>query len=369
MPDNTRITGLDLMKVLGLYLVVLYHLTFRNLTGMETAGGKFYAVYGLGSAMSICVPLFFTASGALSLPRSPELRKNTRRCVHLALLLAFWSVLSLAAVLVLRQERMGVREFLQNLTYLTNGYIQHLWYLGTFLFMNLLLPALQTLRRSSRQVFRYGLAVLVLFTFGNVLLNDLEYLLRWVLGRYGYTGTRQFFGNVNHFGGYYWYPIAYMALGAALLERREDRKRWRGAAAAAIPLSILALMVCGIARCRVQGAYSDPIFRNYGSVFTLVLTAAVSLLLLELRPPAWVRRVSASISSCSLGVYFLHWLLVEAERRFLPGLFAKTALAPLTALGILGLSWGITWAALRVPVLRNLFTASPAWVRRGRDKA
>lgn len=363
MERQERIAGLDLMKVLGLYLVILYHLTFRSPANVRSGGLGDYVVFFLTTFMSICVPLFFTASGALSLTRPLDLRKNGRRCVHLAVLLLVWLPVSMGVILALRREMHGVLEALSLGWSLSYDYVQHLWYLCAFLLLSLFLPALHTLRRSSRRVFRYSLVVLMVLTFGNLLLNDLEYLLRWAMGRYGHTGTRQFFGFVNIFRGYYWYAFVYLALGAYLLERREALRRFRWAAAAAIPLCMLALTLSGIARSRVQDTVFDPVLNNYGSIFTLGITASVGLLLLQWEPGPGVRRVSASVGRCSLGIYLVHWLLIEALRDYLPGVFSAVALAPLTALALLGLSWAVTWCALRVPGVRNLFTAAPDWVR------
>lgn len=365
METNThsaRIAGLDLMKMLGLYLVVLYHLTFRSAPDTLVLSAKSCCIYALSAGMSICVPLFFTASGALSLTRPMELRRNTRRCIHLLLLVVFWNLFSLAAVLVLRGERLGLGTFF---TYALNcqyDYIQHLWYLSTFLFLSLFLPAMHALRTHARRVYRFSLAVLVLLVFGNLLINDLEYLFRWLLGQTGYSGVRQFFGVVNQFGGYYWYAFAYLALGAFLMEHREALRRRRKAAAAAILPCILALTLFGVARSQVRGSTFDPIFNNYSNIFTLVLTAAVTILL-DRQPGPRLCRISASIGGCSLGIYLVHWLLIEALRRFAPGVIQATALAPLTAVAVLGISWGISWCCMKLPLVRNLFTASPDWVK------
>lgn len=359
-----RLAGLDLMKVLGLYFVVLYHLTFRNPPDVFSGGVKDILVYALTPIMSICVPLFFTASGALSLRRPLDLRRNTLRCVHLVFLMLFWTAASLVIVLALKGQRPSPKEFWGIAAELRVGYIQHLWYLPTFLFLTLLTPVLHTLRNRSKTIYRYGLGLLILFTFGNLFLNDLEYLLRWAMGRTGHTGTRQFFWFVNFFGYHYWYAVAYLALGAFLTEYRESLRRRRKAAVIAIFLSVPVLALSALARCYVRGEMFDPVFNNYDDLFTLILTAAVSLLLLEAKPCPLIRRASASMSTCSLGIYLIHWLLIEVLLDHFPMVTNAVAFAPLTAVAILGLSWGISWLCLRIPVLKNLFTASPGWIHR-----
>ena len=362
--EKTRIAGLDLMKALGLYLVVLYHLTFRNPPDVLSGRPSPILVYCLSTFMSICVPLFFTASGALSLRRPMHLERNLLRCAHLALLTVAWTAASLLIVLALRGERHSLRELWSIASSLSVGYIQHLWYLPTFLFLTLLMPVLYSLRSGSQRLYRYGLCLLVLFTFGNLLLNDLEYLLRWLLGRTGHTGTRQFFWYVNFFGYHYWYSLAYLALGAYLCDHHRELVKYRRAAVGAIFLCLLMLTLFALARCQVRQTVFDPVFNNYGDPFTLVLTGAVSLLLLTCRPGKGLQQVAQSLSTCSLGIYLLHWLFIEALLDYWPALVSTTSLAPLTALVVLAISWGLTWLLLRVPLLRNFFTAAPDWLHR-----
>lgn len=357
-----RIAGLDLMKALGLYFVVLYHLTFRNPPDVLTGGFRAVIPYALTTLMSICVPLFFTASGALTLSRPMDLRKNTLRCIHLVLLIVFWVIVSLAIVFALRGTRPGFREFLQIATELRVGYIQHLWYLPTFLFLTLLLPILHAMRNGPKRIYHYGLALLFLFTFGNLFLNDLEYLLRWALGKTGHTGSRQFFWYVNFFGYHYWYSVFYLALGAYLAEYRQVFQRYRRAAVVSIPICMVFLTLFALARSHVYGSVFDPVFNNYGNVFTLILTFSVSLLLLGCNPKGLLRRGAASMASCSLGIYLIHWLLIEVLLDYAPEVTEAVALAPITALVLLALSWGLSWCFLKIPFIKNLFTASPAWI-------
>ena len=358
-----RIPGLDLMKVLGLYLVVLYHLTFRHAQDVLGGGLLSAAVYLPSTFVSICVPLFFTASGALSLTRPLDLKKNTLRCLHLAVLLLFWTGASLLIVLALRHQWPGFRELVTMATELRVGYIQHLWYLPTFLFLTLLLPVLHGLKNSSRRIWRYGVLLLGIFTFGNQLLNDLEYLLRWLLGLGGHAGTRYFFWYVDYFAYHYWYSPIYLALGAFLLENRHSLARRKKLAAGAIPLCLVILTLFGVARTAVRGMAYDPAFNNYGDPFTLLLTAAVAVLLLDLQPRGLVRRAAESMSRCSLGIYLIHWLLIEVLLDYFPAVPEAVVWAPLTAIPVLGLSWALTALLLRVPVVKNLFTATPDWLR------
>lgn len=328
-----RLAGLDLLKALALYLVVLYHLTFRNAPNIFSGGPLDYVEYAFSTFMSICVPLLFTISGALAFRKPVDLKQNTRRSLQVLVLAVIWTFLSLAIVLLLRQEPLSPKTFLSVAHALEVGYIQHLWYMPTFFFMCLMTPVLQILRQSSRRIYRYGLLILLVYTFGNLLLSDLEYLLRWMTGRSGYTGNREFFWYTDFFGYHYWYVFVYYALGAFLVEQRQLLTRYRRAALTAIPLCIGCLTLFALARSHVQGQVFDPVFNNYKNIFTLILTASVVLLLIDIRPRPFLCRCMKSLASCSLGIYLIHWLLIEVLLDYVPALTSGNRWAPLTALG------------------------------------
>lgn len=363
MDRSTRLTGLDLAKVLAMYFVVLYHLTFRNAPLLSAGRVLDYIEYFLTTLMSCCVPLLFAVSGALALRRPVDLNKSLRRSLQVLLLAVVWTVLSLAVVLVLRGERMSPGECFSVAWQLRVGYIQHLWYLPTFFFLCLITPIMQTLRNSSRKVYRYGLVILAIYTFGNLLLSDGEYLLRWFLGKTGYSGNREFFWYTNFFGSHYWYAPVYYALGAALVEYRDRLRRYKKAAVLSIPLCMVCLFVIALARSFVREVTFDPVFNNYASIFTLVITAAILLLLLEAKPGPRLSAFAKAVASESLGIYLVHWLLIEVLLDYFPAVTDSNRFAPLTAVAVLALSWGISWVCKKIPLVKNLFTVSTSWVR------
>lgn len=358
MEAKTRISGLDCCKALALYLVVLYHLTFRN--APDVFGDRLPELleYALSTLMSCCVPLLFLVSGALALNRPANIKQSLRRSGRVLALTVFWMVFSLAAVLILRGERVSLNGFFSIASQLQVGYIQHLWYMPTFLFLCLMTPLMQSLRQHSPQVYRYGLVILFVFTFGNLLLSDLEYLLRWITGRLGHTGNRQFFWYTNFFVYHYWYAFVYYGIGTFLLEHRESLRKYRWAAAGAIPLCMIFLTVFALARCHVRSEVFDPVFNNYGSVFTLILTVCAAILLFSAQPCPFLRRCAKSLSACSLGIYLIHWLIIEALLDYAPQLTNQNKLAPLVAVLVLGGSWGLTWCLSKIPGVRGLFTVS-----------
>jgi surface polysaccharide O-acyltransferase-like enzyme len=360
---SQRSSGLDLIKSLGLLLVIFYHIsgTPDILSSGSLLTGLGYFFYPF---LSCCVPLFFMVSGALALSRPIALRKNTLRCAHLLVITLLWLVICLSAVLWLRGERVSLSEFWDIAAELRVGYVQHLWYLPNFLFLCALLPVLQSLKTHTPKIYGYFLLLILVLTFGNMLLSDLEYLLRWVLGKRGYQGYRSYFWYPKYFDYHYWYSFVYFALGDYMFSHREPLGGYRKYCPWTILLSIGALALIGAAKSYVRGSLWDTVFYNYSDPFALVLTASVYLLLQNVQMGPRLRNVTGSLATCSLGIYVTHWLFLEALRQAFPQLMESPVWALPLSILVLLFSWCLSLLCLRIPVARNLFTASPGWVKK-----
>ncbi len=361
--SDGRVPGLDLVKLLGLFLVIYYHIVWQYPPDIVSSGNVLhYVIIYAQTFLAVCVPLFFTASGALSLSRPVDLRKNTLRALHLLGITLFWIMICLLTILTLRGERVGMGTFLSLAKSLKIGYIQHLWYLPCFLFLTLMIPVLSALKVSNRRIYRYFILMIAVFSFGDLFLNNCEYVLRWMLGKTGYTGYRYFFWKVDFFQYHYWYMFVYFALGAFLMEHQGAvRKPLLGVG---ILLGMAGLLFMTVVYTRVQGTMPDYVFANYSSVFTLLMTVCVFLLLIDVKPPVWLGKIACSVAKCSLGIYIIHWLVWEAFVQLIPEVMKNIAFGVPMTLMIGGISWAITALGLKIPGIRNLFTAAPEWIRR-----
>ena len=136
-------------------------------------------------------------------------------------------------------------------------------------------------------------------------------------------------------------------------ERFQKKKGWL---LAAIPVCMLCLFVTAMARSRVGLVTYNHVYYNYSSIFVLGIASAVFLLLRDVTLGQRLAKVSTSMAECSLGIYLVHWLVLEALRQLAPGIMSRTLLFPALALLILLLSWGIVWICMKIPVVRGLFT-------------
>lgn len=360
MAQSKRQHGLDGMKVLGMYLVILYHVVFPHMPDVvdapTTAG---YLRYFLETFLGCCVPLFFMVSGALALRNPVDLKKNCRRCLHLLVITVIWVFVALTGMLLIRREWTGWREFFAIAWELRVGYIQHLWFLPCFLFVCLFTPVMGALKFQAPKVYRYLMILMAVLTFGNVLLNDGEYLLRWGLGKLdGRNWDRRFFWYSNFFGVYYWYSLVYYALGDWLMTHGNQwlQKKWK--LILVIPLCMVCLFFTSMARSRVGLVTYNHVYYNYSSVFVLGISGVLFLLIRDWQPGEKMGKIAASLAECSLGVYILHWLVLELLRQLFPTMMETIVLFPMIALGVLAATWGIVWVCKKIPLVRRMFTLS-----------
>lgn len=360
MELRKRLHGLDGIKVLGMYLVILYHVVFPHMPDVvdaPTAVG--YLRYFLETFLGCCVPLFFLVSGALALKKPVGLKKNTRRCLHLLVITVIWVFLALGGMLLIRREWYGWREFFSIAWELRIGYIQHLWFLPCFLFICVFTPVMGALKFQSPKIYRYLMILMAILTFGDVLLNDGDYLIRWGLGKLdGRSWDRSFFWYANFFGVYYWYSLVYYALGDWLMTHGDRflQKKWK--LVLAIPVCMVCLFFTAMARSRVGLVTYNHVYYNYSSIFVLGISAALFLLIRDWKPGEKLAKIAASLAECSLGIYILHWLVLELLRQLFPTMMETTVLFPILALGVLVVTWGIVWVCKKIPLVRQLFTLS-----------
>lgn len=134
------------------------------------------------------------------------------------------------------------------------------------------------------------------------------------------------------------------------------RKKWK--LILVIPAGMACLFVTAMARSRVGLATYNHVYYNYSSIFVLGISAALFLLIRDWKPGEKMAKIAASLAECSLGIYILHWLVLELLRQLFPDMMARTVLFPVLALGILLVTWGIVWVCKKIPLLRQLFTLS-----------
>lgn len=356
---------LDTLKVGAIFLVCFYHAALLDLDVIAHHTAPVYAHFFLEAFASVAIPLFFMVNGALLLNRDLNLRRHLGKTVSLYFLIFIWGAITLYGQAIIRGEHYSPSGFVWALWELKPGRINHLWFLNAIVMIYLLLPILKEIYDSRRKaVLGWMLAMLFVFSFGNLFLNWLVNMARFLFDVQGFDLAKQdafdFFKRINPFGGYF-YAIFYFVIGGCLGKAvQEDRPRIAShRLVALLLLSWIALFSYGLMRSEQTGILYDPVWNGYYSIPTLLMAVSLFVLASRLRHEnnrvnAWLTIVGAN----TLGIYLLHPVLIPLFEPHYRGLsIASDIFANLVyVLAILLLSLGMAIVIGKTPAIRRLLT-------------
>ena len=297
------------------------------------------------------VPLFLMLSGALMLDedRQMDAGKLWKHLRGILLLRVGWSLCYAAENQLLLPLLYGQDPSLHRFLKAAVVGHYHLWYLDTLLGLYLLTPVLRLfVRRANRRYVGYAVLLAAVLQFPLPLLNLLE---SRILG----GNTLELLADRFHLG--YLEPfLAYYLLGWLLSQEALPVRKRR--AMYALGAAGLAVTLAGTWLLRTADFRSDAVFYSERSLNVLLYSAAVFVLLMERFRGSCTdprrHRGLAGLSGASFGIYAVHIAVLELLERMLPAPIPALWLPVLWA-AVLGLSWGLTGLAARIPGLKRLF--------------
>lgn len=363
--DRIRYDNIDLLEMIGMLFVVLYHAPTIPFNIIGAPSTLAYANYMLRPILSTCVPLFFFANGFLLINRRFDLNKHIEKTVNLVFLTVLWGVITLLLLMCVTGQRLSAEEFVTGLLEWKQGWINHLWYMGALVCIYFAFPLIKTAFDHDRKVFNFCVIVCMVFGFGNTVLSMAATLRGCLMGTGTYV-SYNFFNMFNPLRGLFGHTFAYFCIGCWVGGRqeavREKLQAWRWVN----PAGLVLILVCssallgawGVLCSRLTGRMWDTVWNGYDTVFTLINVLALYGLSLSYRNTGgivckWIRMVSEN----TLGIYFIHIIIAHLLERLgvtaLPVLryFVPNAVY---ALVIMALSLLITLALKRIPGLKQL---------------
>lgn len=311
---------LDLLKVVAMTFVCMYHFWYGGRRGAEGFSG-FVMTY-LYAILSTCVPLFFAVNGALLLNRENfDANKHLKKLLTIFVQYCVWHGITS----VILGIRAGVDFFALHKHELLNIFLlletpegvdlNHLWFVPTLCGVYVLYPFLRLAFEREREDRNARLALLCLLGIGYFLcfcIRDLSIFKD--VSPYLTNLNLDQFHSFNLFGMRIGTMLPYFLLGGFLHKYREYSRK--------IPTGICVLMVLaglllsyGIVAVKTwQGDPGyDIVFEGYGSTGTLLCTAGIFLLAsrLEEKIPAKgiLLSVMQAISRNTMTIYYTHWIL------------------------------------------------------------
>lgn len=334
LQTNSRIPGLDLIRVAACYLVLQVHAGEFYYIG-EAVGDKWLVAEGIGpwiggwinSLGRASVPLFVMLSGFLLLPLRTGPREFLRRRFRrVAIPFVVWCVLY-ALYYALRGTATAEETLLAICRIPVNYGVEvgHLWYiymlLGLYLFAPVISPWIASASRRAMEGFLGLWAVTLCLPYLHLL-----FPAWWGEAYWNHTPM------LHYFSGF----LGYLVLGAYLRRHFAEpraRDRWFGAA---LLVAGYAATVFGFS-ARLSTPYVDALELAWGfeTINVAAMAAGLFLLLKDVRlGTGRTARLVGSLSNYSYGIYLAHIMVLNGFFALLNGAIENIAVKiPLMAIG------------------------------------
>lgn len=316
-----RINYVDLIESLAIIFVIVYHSPIYStniLSGGELTT-KFS--YWFNTILSTCVPLFFFINGFLLFNKDFNLKKHILKIIKLILLTCIWGIITLCLYMLIRNEYFTIKEFIKALWTWKQGWINHLWFMGTLICIYCLFPILKLCYDTNKKIFYYFVILCALLTFGNKLLCEISTLIASFMFDYRKEINVNLFNMFNPIRGIYGYSIVYFCCGGIIYNYIDKIKQHHNTintlAFFTIIFNMSLLFAYGYYISCLTGKWWDVVWNGYDTIFTF--SNVISIFILSLNYTGQIPLLSNFIRILSLntlGIYFLHWIYIPLTLPF-----------------------------------------------------
>jgi len=361
MQNVQRIDYIDLLKALAIYLVIIYHFNKIPINIIECDNYWNYFNLYLSSIFSICVPVFFFVNGLLLLNKKEiNMKKHIMKIINIAILTVLWGFITLVASRYIQGEGLSP---LQILSGSWRG-VGHLWFLRALIVIYVFYPFIHITYHSNKKIFYFFFTCVMLFTFGNTLLEIFFTTISYFSNKFTTTDFHQnYLTSFNPFRGIHGYSIGYFMLGGlmgCLFQNFNDlqKNKFRTIAILVIPISMLCLFLYAIIVSLRNKAMWDIVWNGYDTIFTLINVIAVFIIFLHYKSHGWFGDFIRIVGKNSLGIYFIHIIIGNILTPFYSQLGLSTMFLTniVYAFVILLFSLLIAIILKKIPIIKYLFS-------------
>lgn len=307
-----RIDGLDIIKAVGIMMVLSLHVPLWNPYFMENYSIGTLAQYA-GRIISPGVPLFMAVNGFLLLKREKmDLKKHFSKVIKCIGLLVLWGfLLAFWGLCLLPGEReLSVYNLIIVVlkTQVGSDYTGVLWFLQYLIAVYLIYPVIWYMFQNNYHLFQYLFMVTFVFSVGKASICQFEHLLATRINTECLYLFNEFIDKLNPVGNV-WYTFYFM-LGGVIWKKIDtlQKKRWRyvivGLAAWGIAVGY------GMVISFLSGSTYDPAY-GFGCIsMVLFIIGFFALVIPYQSKNRSFERLVLSIGQNTFGIYFLHYIFI-----------------------------------------------------------
>lgn len=357
-----KIPSLDLMKCMGIIIVVFYHcrLVIEPTILVDRSLDQHF-FYGVLTLIGPCVPFFFLVNGYLMFDKKLDMKKHIRRILQFVGLALFWSFVTLA--LTLWESPWGTLNWgyvIKHTILQDTMWYYHMWFMGAMVILYIFFPILKCAWDHHRKAFYFFMGACFIIVFGNRQLNMAYNVYAWLRYHVNYNPEYNFFSMFNPFQGYDGYIFVYFCLGPIIREHQEKftkiMKPW--ICIVGIIVTTAALYLYGY----FMSLTTDVIWQSGDQcgndvIFSLIRILCIFGLASRYKGTGKLTKLVNYLAANTMGIYFIHYIIRNLTVRYfralvpIPGYFIKTTVY--TVLVFL-ITIGLLELFKRIPVLKKL---------------
>ncbi len=311
MSDKKRLDNLDLLKAIGIVMVLSLHVPLLICDFFERNSAGRIIQYAL-RLVAEGVPLFVMVNGLLLLKKSDFVfEKHMRKVLDLFRVFLVWAVIYIVlnSFLQIPFERLSVVSFLKYIFYTNVGsqYTGVLWFLQNLLGVYLLFPIIHRVYYNDFKLYSYFFLIVSIYTVGIDTLELIrDFIFACQLDVEAMNGLLYFLQRYNTFGDA-WY-LFYFMLGGMIYHYSSKIIEKRKVFIAIGFLSWGLAFAYGLSVSYMQGFVYNVAF-NYGSIFmAFFLIGLYALTYNFTNDGKIVERFVSSVGKNSMGIYLTHFI-------------------------------------------------------------
>ena len=328
--EKKRLIYIDMLKIIAILMVIILH-----------AGG-----YSIDFISDNSFKRYFEF---LLMHKELEIKSHIKKIVKYIALLIIWSVIQICITALINGEHLTLSIILKNVltTNISNKYTGVLWFLQSLISLYVVLPLIKALHDKDKMAYNYFFGVIIFFTWG---INLLSLINSLVNNNY----INLFISYINKFN-----PlenlifVAYFMLGGYLYEYKDKIKENNKVKIIIIIIGLISLILSftyGVYFSKLKNKVIAGNF-NYGTIFLAAFILCLYVIISNINIKNEIaRKIISSIGSSTLGIYFVHILVI----RFLHHLAFWPNKKLLTIITTFVISYLLTIVLKKIPILKEL---------------
>ena len=347
-----RYAYIDLIKTIAIIMVIILHASLFTTDFIKLGTADSAIQYAI---RIICegVPLFIMVNGFLLLHKGNfDLKKHLKKTLKIFLLLIIWSIIVYVVKVMMIYGKISPILLWQNIwtTGTNNIYTGMFWFLQNLITLYLMYPIIKNIYDNNKQLYKYVFIIVIISSVGIRFLQMITQLiesknLNLIIN---YITKFNIFLNRDF--------LLFFMIGGYLYENKEmftiknTRNKYIIIGILSWGLSFLYAYIMS-----VKNNETYPNNFNCSSIFMVFIMIGIFAISNMYKDNGRIyNKIITSIGKNSLGIYFIHIIILDIISKYLPILNSTKILICIKILITVIASWGLTLGLGKIPKLKEL---------------